>query len=218
MLLNLLAGLVLGFLGSTPVAGPISVLVLALGMENQTRKAAGVAAGGAVAEALYAFLAFWGSSQFLARTPVLTLAARGVSALILLAVGLRLIRQNTPGPRPHPVPAAKHATKSGILLGFTVAILNPTLLLTWMAASAVVFSSPLFTAREADPLFFSAGVGGGIVSWFCLLLWLVARARGSFHPDRLSRMVRWIGWAVLLGAAVLFAQFAVSFLSRGGSI
>jgi len=204
MLLNLLAGFVLGFLGSTPVAGPVSVLVLALGLGNQTRKAVGVAAGGALAEAFYAFLAFWGFSQFLARTPDLPVACRGISAFILFAVGLRFVRQKAPE---GPAPAPRRSLRSGVLLGFTLSILNPTLILTWMAASGVVFSSRLFTARSAEALPFSLGVCGGILSWFCLLLWLIRHTRGRVHPVHLDRVVRWTGWAVLAGAAVLFGLF-----------
>src|SRR5215471_1241504 len=50
---------VLGFVGSMPVAGPISVMVVSRTAEGNWRAARRIAYGASVAEALYAFLAFW---------------------------------------------------------------------------------------------------------------------------------------------------------------
>ena len=47
MLLPLLIGFAFGFLGSMPVAGPISLLVLHLGLAHDSRRAMYVAVGGA---------------------------------------------------------------------------------------------------------------------------------------------------------------------------
>ncbi len=200
-LLNILTGAVLGFLGSIPVAGPISVLVLALGAANRSRTAIAVAAGGAVAEAIYAFLAFWGLSFYLARYPALLEASRGTTALILMIIGAALMRQKgKPGERTEP--ARKRRTGSGFLLGFTISILNPTFLLTWVAASSVVFASRILHLHPAEAFPFSLGVCGGIIGWFALLLWLMAKYRDRFHPSVLNRVVFWMGAAVFLGGSV----------------
>ena len=45
MLLPILIGFVFGFFGSMPVAGPIAVLVLRLGLEHHPSRAMAVAAG-----------------------------------------------------------------------------------------------------------------------------------------------------------------------------
>ena len=89
-----LAGFLFGFVGSIPVAGPISVLVLAQGVANRFGYAIGVAIGGAAAEGLYALGAFWGLSRYLAQYPLAISASRGITALILLMVGILLIRQS----------------------------------------------------------------------------------------------------------------------------
>jgi threonine/homoserine/homoserine lactone efflux protein len=206
MLLSALTGCALGFLGSVPVAGPISVLVLALGVENKSRTAAWVAVGGAAAEAFYAFLAFWGFSRYLARMPLLMEASRGITGLILLFVGLSLIRQNNRNGSVQ-APALKQRPGNGFVLGFTISILNPTLILTWAAASGLLFSSHLLSSRHAEAFPFSLGVCGGIILWFSLLLRIVARTRGRFHPERLNRVMFWMGCTVLLGAAFFLLPF-----------
>ena len=200
MLVISIAGFILGFFGSIPVAGPISVLVLALGLKSGFRKALAVAAGGALAEGFYAFLAFWGFSSFLARYADALNASRGITAVILFVIGFYLIRRRPPVEAS--ISATRNDTRNGFLLGFTVSILNPTLILTWMAASNAVFSTHLvsFHAFEAFP--FALGVIVGIVGWFSLLLGFVARYRYRFHPEFLDRVINLMGWLVILGAFV----------------
>jgi hypothetical protein len=43
-------GILLGFVGSIPAAGPLLLLVIASGLEGQRRRALALAAGGALAE------------------------------------------------------------------------------------------------------------------------------------------------------------------------
>jgi threonine/homoserine/homoserine lactone efflux protein len=204
-------GFVLGFLGSIPIAGPISVLVLALGLRSGFRKALAVATGGALAEGFYAFLAFWGFSSFLARYANALNASRGITALILFAVGLILIRKRRPVEAS--VPVTRNAARNGFLIGFTISILNPTLILTWMAASSAVFSAHLvsFYAYEAVP--FSLGVMAGIIGWFALLLGLAARYRGRFRPASLDRVIHLTGWLVIAGALVFLMLQIMDLLS-----
>jgi threonine/homoserine/homoserine lactone efflux protein len=206
MLLDLLVGFALGFAGSIPVAGPISVLVLAMGIGNRMRTAVGVAAGGALAEAIYAFLAFWGFSQALARHPVLLDVSRGTTALVLLLVGILLVRKKKPED-----PSGKRTPKdragNSVAAGFTISILNPTLMVTWAATTSVVFSTGLLTFRPSEALPFSLGVCLGILGWFSLLLGLVSRYRERFSTAWLDRIVFWMGCAVLLGASVTLVYF-----------
>ena len=200
MLVASVTGFILGFFGSIPVAGPISVLVLALGLKSGFRKALAVAVGGALAEGFYAFVAFWGFSNFLAQYATALNASRGVTALILFIIGFFLIRRRAPVEAS--ISTTRNAARNGFLLGFTLSILNPTLILTWMAASNAVFSTHLVSFHAFEALPFSLGVMVGIVGWFSLLLGFVARYRGRFHPEFLDRVIKLMGWLVILGAFV----------------
>ena len=86
-MLALLVGFAFGYLGSMPVAGPISVLVLHLGLAREGRRAFHLALGGALAEGIYALLAFWGLSAILAGHPLLLPVSRVLGAGILLGLG-----------------------------------------------------------------------------------------------------------------------------------
>ena len=202
----LTAGLALGFFASVPIAGPISILVFALGVENRVRSAFGVALGGAVAESFYAFLAFWGFSHYLARYPLVAGFSRGITAVILLLIGIRLIRRREEASPKSPA-SARNGIRNGLLLGLTISLLNPTLILTWTVASGMVLASHLFRVNPQGALPFSAGVCLGILGWFALLLHLVVRYRARFHPDSLGRLLVWMGWFVILVATVFGGLF-----------
>ena len=83
ILIALVAGSVMGFLGSMPIAGPVAVLVLERGLIRRRREGLGVALGAAAAEAIYAFLAFWGLGAVLPIFYVVTLLFSGGAALRL---------------------------------------------------------------------------------------------------------------------------------------
>jgi len=202
-----LSGFLLGFFSSIPVAGPISVLVFALGIENRFKTAIGVAAGGALGEALYAFLAFWGFSKFLSRYPMVDEASRFVTAVILLIIGVSLLRKKDPRNPKAPNAESKDTSRNGILIGLGISLLNPTLILTWTAVSSLFFSAHLVSIHQVDAIPFAIGVCAGIVGWFSLLLGLVARTRDRFQPSSIDRVLFWMGWVVILAGAVLFILF-----------
>ncbi|MEM9877406.1 MAG: LysE family transporter, partial [Myxococcota bacterium] len=78
MLTAVVFGFVLGALGSIPVAGPISALVIARGIQGRFKAGAFIALGGGTVEAIYCFLAFWGFAQFLEEHPIIEPISLGV--------------------------------------------------------------------------------------------------------------------------------------------
>jgi threonine/homoserine/homoserine lactone efflux protein len=200
MLVALLFGFALGFFGSIPVAGPVAALVVARGMIGRRRSACGVAAGGALAEGIYAALAFLGFAELLARVPILQPITRGLAAAVLTVLGVLFLRHRT---RPRQPEEARAGLGGGFLLGFSITALNPTLIATWSAAAATLFSTGLVTLEGALALPFGLGVVCGIISWFCLLLVLLGRLRERFRQQTLERVIQVMG-VFLLGVAAWF--------------
>jgi threonine/homoserine/homoserine lactone efflux protein len=201
MFWSLAFGFLLGFVGSMPLAGPISVLVFGRGLCGRYRSGELVALGAGIAESLYAFLAYWGMSQLLDRHPMLVLASRGVAAAILLALGVLFgLRQ----PSAAPVPEAPEREKSSFLLGFAITILNPTFLATWTAAVAVLHSAGFVRRSAVSAILFAGGVLVGIVGWFWLMLRLMRRYRDRFRQETINRVLQGIG-LLLVGMGVWFA-------------
>ena len=82
MLIAFVVGFLFGFIGSIPVAGPISALVFSRGIQGRFRSGVFISLGGGVAEALYSFLAFWGFSSYLTRYPFIVPVSRAAAAAI----------------------------------------------------------------------------------------------------------------------------------------
>ena len=195
MIIAALIGFLFGFVGSMPVAGPIAALVFTRALQGRTRSGMHIAIGGAVAEAIYAALAFWGFAELLVEYPWVRQASNVTAAVILSALGVIFIRHETTEPRET---ADAERPGSGLLLGFTITLLNPTLIVTWAAAAATLLSTGLvqFEARHALP--FSLGAMAGIVLWFATLLRLVTHFRDRFSYAALARVIRAMGWGLIV--------------------
>jgi threonine/homoserine/homoserine lactone efflux protein len=162
MLGALLGGLLLGFLGSMPIAGPISALVVQRALECRARAGIYLASGSAVAEALYAFVAFWGYAAFLGRHPDLLPASRLVGGLVLVALGVYFLSRNVR--RGSPTPTAGRDGRAA-LLGFTMTIANPTLIVTWTACTRRGSCASMRVTPFSSPLVRRSASSGGSASW-----------------------------------------------------
>ncbi len=200
-----LVGFLMGFLGSVPVAGPIAVLVVSRGVAGKPRHGIAIAAGGAIPEAVYCGLAFLGMGALFNTYPTIGLAARALAGLLLFGLGFAFVRT-----RPESLEVGKKVREfqpdglaKDFLLGFTITILNPTLILTWTAAIAAVSGFRIFDFSAMDHLVFPASAFFGIVVWFVLLLEIIKHSTGRFSNKSLVRLLRSMG-VLLWGFAAFF--------------
>jgi threonine/homoserine/homoserine lactone efflux protein len=206
MIIAALLGFAFGFVGSMPVAGPISLLVFGRGLQDRARSGAYLAAGAAIAESVYAYLAFWGFSELLASAKWVELLSRGLAAVLLTGLGIHFVRRS-PAPPPPPtglVPIREVGHKRSFMLGFTITALNPTLVASWGAAVTTLHSFHLVAFGPGRALPFSIGVCLGITSWFWILLGLLARYRNRFQASTVERVVGVMGVG-LIGLGLFFA-------------
>lgn len=205
-----LIGFAFGFVGSMPIAGPIAALVLGRGIENRPESGLFVAFGAAIAEGIYACLAFWGFSELFVGYPWLEPASRAAGAVVLVAIGIRFALRRSAGvARDVPV-GVNTGRKRNLALGFTITALNPTLVATWSAAVTMLYSLDVVEFHALHALPFSAGAMLGIAGWFTTLLLLLGRFRARFEPATLVRVLRYTGVALVLlgiGMAVRFALY-----------
>ena len=201
----LVVGLVFGFLGSIPVAGPISALVLHRGLNRRYASAIWVGWGGALAEGLYALVTFFGFAKYLAQYPWIDTVSRGLAAVILIGLGISFMRYKTKTGE-EPQKKADSALQS-FGVGFTITALNPTLIATW-SAMAVMLASFGMAMTPIDAVPFSIGATIGIGGWFSAFVWILRRYGERFKARTLERVVRIIGVAV----AGLGVWFVVRFI------
>ena len=216
MIVAALLGLCFGYLGSMPIAGPIAILVFERGLEGRRRDGLYIACGSALAESVYAYLAFWGFSALLVRYAWIELASRIAAAIILTAIGIYCFRRRvSDGDRAKIV--SQHRARArkggGFLLGFTMTAINPTLLATWGATVTTLYSLQIvrFDATEALP--FSVGAGAGIVSWFITMLYFMKRLEHRFSHRSLDRLLNGMGVALIAIGLVVTVRVVVRVLT-----
>jgi threonine/homoserine/homoserine lactone efflux protein len=198
-----LLGFAFGFVSSIPIAGPIATLVFSRGLEGRARSALYLAAGAALAEGGYAYLAFWGIAGFLTRYAWVEIASGIAAAAISTALGLHFLRSpNAEATRAQSDPGAPG--RGAFLLGFTIAALNPALIMTWTAAVTAMYSLGLVRFEPAAALPFALGACAGITVWFAVLLGLVQRFRERLSDAALGRVRRAMG-AILVALGIALA-------------
>lgn len=191
-----LLGLVLGFLGSMPVAGPIALLVLRKGLKAKYREGVSLALGASIPEAVYCGMALFGFDFLFVRFPLVAHVTQILAGALLIILGIVFIRMKPTAETE--VPGMKRQRKATPLItGFLVAAMNPTLIITWSGVAAVVYST-FGTFTTVEKVLFPIGVGTGNLLWFVLLLWLMKRnqQRVGFQTIRTVTLI--FGTAIVL--------------------
>lgn len=205
MLMALLAGLVCGFVGSIPIAGPTAVVIVERALRHEVRAAFAIAVGAAVAEGGYALLAYLGMTAFLSRFPKLLVASRVLGAAILLGIGLYLALAKRKPPRDTGErPEAPRGAM--LLLGLVMTGVNPTLLASWSAVCTVLHSTQTLRVEPLDAFPFALGVAVGSSAWFAVLLGLLHRFRRAVSETTLGRIVNVIGWILVAAGLTVGGQ------------
>lgn len=213
MLLALLTGLIAGFFAAVPVAGPVAVLVLRDALAGKRGDARQIALGSAIAESLYAGVAFAGIGAAFDRFPVLLPITRIASAAILIIVGIYLIVR-----RPKEAKEEEEAKANGgpvrakWLVGLSITALNPTLIASWTAVVAALHSAGIGSSRPLDAIPFGLGIGLGIMAWFFVLLALVGRFRDKLAPNVVHRGVQIVGGLLCAGGVAMAVRTVIAFL------
>jgi threonine/homoserine/homoserine lactone efflux protein len=205
MIAAFFAGLVLGYVGSIPAAGPLALLIVASGVKRDAARALRLALGGAAAESIYALLAFWGLGETLPRYPLLIPITRAAGAALLVLLGLSLLRRKEEDPKAiEPAPQPRRA----LLLGFSLVALNPGFLMAWTGFAALLASTPLTLRGPTHAAAAGAGAFLGILGWFATLFVLVRSRATRIEPRAVHTLHRAVG-VVLLGMGLWLAAGAL---------
>ncbi|MGA3120398.1 MAG: LysE family transporter [Polyangiaceae bacterium] len=207
--------LTFGFVGSVPIAGPVALMVLARGADRRFGEAVRIGLGAAVAEGIYAGVAFWGFATFLARHRWVIPASRGATAVLLIGLGVRFALW-----RPADRKNESEHRGGKAFVGFTVAALNPTLLLTWSAVVALAYSWGLGGQPALVSVPFGACATAGVSGWVFSFVPLLRACGGKLPRAATTWLVRAIGLALIgLGAwsGVKLATAAAQPVNRPGA-
>ena len=219
-------GFVLGWVGSMPLAGAVSIFVFQRGLAGRIWRGLALSCGAAVAESIWCLVALIGADQILQRWPQAEQIARIVGGTILIGLGVYfLLKRRTlasgGGQSPTatespagtnaasatlpPVPAASTLVRE-FWLGFTLVAGNISVPFNWLAMLTVLVSLGYDLAAVSYALFV-LGVALGIISWFALLLRLLVYLRTRFRPAVLALFLRLMGaLLIIVGVVAMFRR------------
>jgi threonine/homoserine/homoserine lactone efflux protein len=213
-LLIALSGFGMGFIGSIPPTGPVALMVINRAFKKQRKFAFAAGVGGALAEIVYSALAVTGVGLLLQHVNLAGTLIRALSTAVLMGVGLYFffspvteedIQESSDRPQ-NLSSALSHLAK-----GFSVGIVNPTLILNWTVAVAFFFSLFGLTADLVGQVLFVVGVGAGIISWTAVEVWILDKFQQRYSIDLLGRIQKWVSVLVMGGAIYLGYQTVVNF-------
>ncbi|MEZ4254475.1 MAG: LysE family transporter [Polyangiales bacterium] len=183
-----------------PIAGPIAALVLDRGLKRRFQSGFAIAAGGAIPEAGYAFLAFWGFSELLKGYPWVQTVARAASAVILLVLAIVFLKPGALGETEQLEKTRKRRTDGwgGFVLGFSITAMNPTLIATWTAAVTFLPALGFKAYSVSGGIAFAVSASLGIVAWFGAMLWIIKTMHDRFDQKVLEVIRRTMGGFLLV--------------------
>ncbi|MEM9492266.1 MAG: LysE family transporter [Myxococcota bacterium] len=195
MLTYFLIGAAIGAGTGIPI-GPVNVAVIDTAYRHTLRRAIAVGLGGSVGDCLYAMLGIMGVGPLLERHPEVPPYLYLFSGLVLLVYGVLTVRTK---PTP-PVTEPKHRSSDpsarmwpGFVLGFSLIILNPAAIVTWV----IIVGSVLKGIEPMDGLGATLGVGVGSFLWFSLVAYLATHGK-KVLGEKAVWITRIVGYLLIL--------------------
>ena len=212
ILLIAASGFIMGFVGSIPPTGPVALMVIRRTFEHRPWHAFAAGVGGALAEVVYSGLAVFGVGLVLKQIEVAETAIRGFSTLVLLGVGFYFfvtpvsaedVRQD------HKTGESLGSSMGHLAQGFSVGIVNPTLILNWTVAVALFFSYFQIDTDLSGRILFVVGVGSGIITWTAVQVYLLRKFQEWSSVEMLGKIQRAVS-VLVIGAALYLGYETVA--------
>jgi threonine/homoserine/homoserine lactone efflux protein len=137
-----ITGLIVGFIFSMPIAGPISIIITSNALAGRIRYCHMVTIGASLSDFIYVFLAVFGVTKLYSlyqpALPYFLLAGM----LFLFYTGLKIMRTKVDIEHPDEklLENARYKGKGGFYTGSMVNLLNPTLFIGWLSSSFLAIS------------------------------------------------------------------------------
>jgi threonine/homoserine/homoserine lactone efflux protein len=198
-------GFLLGWLGSMPIAGAVSVFVVQRGLAGRLRNGLAMAIGAALLEGAWCLLVLTGAGRLLERWPVTADIARIAGGVLVTGLGIYFLRRHTSLPIGGQGPVApRRRLHEEFRTGLLLVGANPLVPLNWLALVTAAVPFGLDPGRHA--LQFAMGVTCGVIAWFAALLWLLSGVRHRLGARSLDRIMHVLGAILLLGGLFVLGR------------
>jgi threonine/homoserine/homoserine lactone efflux protein len=138
-----IVGLIVGFIFSMPIAGPISILITSNALKGRVKYCNLATVGASFADFVYVFAAVFGLTKFYSFYKPFIPYVLLVGSLFLLFLGYKISKTKVDLEHiddKNKVAGKIKKERGGFWTGFLLNFLNPTLFLGWLTSSFIVIS------------------------------------------------------------------------------
>ena len=137
-------GLIVGFILSMPIAGPISILITSNALQGKRKYCNRATIGASFADFFYVFIAVFGLTKLYTYYKPFIPYLLSIGALFLMFMGFKIFKTKIDiehlDDKSHLTEKIKKKERGGFYTGFMLNFLNPTLFMGWLASSFIVIS------------------------------------------------------------------------------
>lgn len=183
-----IVAMILGMAGAMAPLGPVTLLVLRRSIQLDWSGALKVGLGRVVPETIYCCLATFGAAAAIEEFPSVKLWIQGVGAVLLLILGGYFAFAKF---KDQPVDEAR--PKWGNYSGLIISSLNPALILSWSAVSAIAMTTTGITPTDLQKVTFALGVGSGVALGYFTLVATMRRWGRTLNARFIRGVIRLVG-------------------------
>ncbi|MCK5057185.1 MAG: LysE family transporter [Candidatus Aminicenantes bacterium] len=204
----------IGFVNCIPI-GPVNLEIFNTALKKQYPQGLAVAAGGAIGDAIWALLAFFGISPF-SRSPMMEAAFFLVTAAVTGVLGFILLRDSKFVARKEEVIVVKIRRKRwAFLKGLSLVLVNPLGIVTWMVVLQFLRKINIYIPLKLNyEILFFIVVAVGAATYFTLIVFITNRMKSFFTPRRAAKITKCLGYGLFfLSAYFIFNAIKVFFFN-----
>lgn len=205
ILVNVLSAFLAGFFASTVAAGPVSFLVLKNALIGRYEESVMMVFGSAVMETIYCSFALTFLGAIFLRGAKIKFFSEIISIFILFIIGIYLFKTDINKKTNVKIGKIEDRNKTKpFLTAFILVALNPTIILTWSATTAVLISFKIIEInRLIDVVTFAFFAGIGTILGGITMISLVNRYKLKFSKNLIAKIVSLMGIVLIFLSAYL---------------
>jgi threonine/homoserine/homoserine lactone efflux protein len=204
----------IGFVNCIPI-GPVNLEIFHTSLKKQYPQALAVAFGGALGDALWAILAFYGISPF-SRSQSMEAIFFLITAIITFILGFFILKDASFMARKEEVIVVKIRSKRwAFFKGLTLVLVNPLGIVFWMIVLQFLRKMNIYIPLELNyEILFFFVVTAGAASYFSLIVLITNKMKKFFNPKRTAKITKILGYVLfILSAYFLFNAIKVFFFN-----